>query len=495
MLRKIRVILALFLFSCITLLFLDITGALHTWLGWTARIQFLPAALAMNTGIVLVLLAVTALSGRIYCSTICPLGVFQDMVSWLRGRIRKKDRFRFGYKPERKWLRYLSLCIFLLLIVLGAGSIAYLIEPYSAFGRIASSIFAPIYRAGNNLLSYLAEELDSYLIYETEVWISTIPVLIAAVLTLITITLLAWTGGRTWCNSICPVGTILGLFSRRSIFRPVIDTSKCRDCGLCGKQCKSSCIDMNTHTIDYSRCVVCMDCIETCKDGAISFTAETSGRNPAPKSDAEGNGRRAFMATSAALITASALKPESLIGKGTGTYPKAGEPVRSTPLVPAGSGSLKNFTDHCVACQLCVSSCPNGVLRPSSSLSSFMIPQMGFEKGYCRPECTECSSVCPAGAIRPISIEEKSSIQIGRAVTDLSLCVVNTDGVSCGNCARHCPSGAIIMVRKNPDDENSLKIPTVNEEKCIGCGACENLCPARPLTAIHVEGNEIHHTI
>jgi formate hydrogenlyase subunit 6/NADH:ubiquinone oxidoreductase subunit I len=135
------------------------------------------------------------------------------------------------------------------------------------------------------------------------------------------------------------------------------------------------------------------------------------------------------------------------------------------------------------------------VLRPSTELERFMLPEMSYERGYCRPECNRCSQICPAGAIKPVSVEEKSSTQIGHAVVNLDNCVVNTDGVSCGNCARHCPAGAITMGRKNPEDEDSLRIPAVNEEMCIGCGACENLCPARPFTAIHIEGHEVHRTI
>ena len=145
---------------------------------------------------------------------------------------------------------------------------------------------------------------------------------------------------------------------------------------------------------------------------------------------------------------------------------RADKPERQTPLVPAGALSLKNFNDHCTACQLCVSVCPNQVLRPSTSLMTLMQPEISYERGYCRPECTRCSDICPAGAIRPVSIEEKSSIQIGHAVINLDNCVVNRDEVSCGNCARHCPSGAITMVRKNPDDEKSLRIPVVDEERC-----------------------------
>ena len=91
-----------------------------------------------------------------------------------------------------------------------------------------------------------------------------------------------------------------------------------------------------------------------------------------------------------------------------------------------------------------------------------------------------------------ITPEEKTAIHIGTAAVDYDLCVVNRDNVSCGNCARHCPVGAIRMVKKNPDDKDSLRIPTVIEDRCIGCGACENLCPSRPFSAIHVDGLQIH---
>jgi formate hydrogenlyase subunit 6/NADH:ubiquinone oxidoreductase subunit I len=124
-----------------------------------------------------------------------------------------------------------------------------------------------------------------------------------------------------------------------------------------------------------------------------------------------------------------------------------------------------------------------------------MQPESSYERGYCRPECTKCSEVCPAGAIKRIDRAEKSSIQIGHAVLVKENCVPLTDGVSCGNCARHCPAEAIIMVPIKPDDPDSLKVPTVNEEKCIGCGACENLCPARPFSAIYVEGHRVHKNI
>ena len=497
MLRKIRIILASVFFIGVTLLFLDFTGAAHAWLGWMAKVQFLPAVLALNFGVVAILLVLTLLFGRVYCSVICPLGVMQDIISWIHGKTKKKNRFRFSYSPAINWLRYGVLALFIVALVAGLHSLVALVAPYSAYGRIASNLLAPVYQLGNNFFAWIAERAGSYAFYSTEVWIRSGATFAVAAATFAVVAVLAWKHGRTWCNTICPVGSVLGLFSRFSVFAPVIDTEKCRNCGLCGKQCKSSCINMKEHEIDYSRCVACMDCIETCKEGAIHYACRY-GKKGSP-SPAQGNvdkSKRAFLVSSAIATTAVAAKAQEMkVDGGLAEIERATKPERQTRLVPAGSLSLKNFADHCTACQLCVSVCPDQVLRPSTSLMTLMQPEMSYERGYCRPECTKCSDVCPAGAIRPISVEEKSSTQIGHAVVCLDNCVVNTDEVSCGNCARHCPAGAISMVRKNPDDPKSLRIPVVNEERCIGCGACENLCPARPFTAIHVEGHEVHKTI
>jgi formate hydrogenlyase subunit 6/NADH:ubiquinone oxidoreductase subunit I len=166
-------------------------------------------------------------------------------------------------------------------------------------------------------------------------------------------------------------------------------------------------------------------------------------------------------------------------------------PKRTTPITPPGSVSARNMQKHCTACQLCVSSCPNNVLRPSTDLQHFMQPTMSFEHGYCRPECTRCSEVCPTGAIKPITREEKTMHHVGHAVWIKENCVAWDKGISCGNCARHCPTGAITMV-DHEGPNGTVQIPAVDENKCIGCGACENLCPARPFSAIYVEGNETH---
>lgn len=507
MLRRIRVILAVIFWGLITAMFLDFTGTLHGWLGWMAKIQFLPAVLALNVAVVVALVALTLLAGRVYCSVICPLGVFQDIISYLSGR-RKGKKKRFRYKKAPNLIRYTVLAAFIIALVAGFTAIASLVAPYSAYGRMVQNLGAPAVQWINNLLASLAGHYDSYAFYEREVWIRSLPVFVVAAVTFIVITTLAWRGGRIYCNTVCPVGTILGILSRHSFFRPVIDTSKCIDCGSCARRCKSSCIDARNHSIDTSRCVACMDCIEECSKGAISYTfrhkpssTEKSGETEKPDksdkgTDAVDTGRRSFMIAGAlAAGSAIAVKAQKTVDGGLAEITEKQPPRRVTRIAPPGAISLKHFSQHCTACQLCVSQCPNDVLRPSTGLTTFMQPEMAFDRGYCRPECRHCSDVCPSGAIKPITWEEKSSIQIGHAVWIPKNCVVLTDDVECGNCARHCLTGAIVMVPSNPSDPGSRKVPAVDETRCIGCGACENLCPARPFSAIYVEGNETHRTI
>lgn len=509
MLRKIRTVSAVLFLIGVTFLFLDFTGTVHAWLGWMAKIQFLPALLALNVAVVVGLLLLTLLFGRVYCSVICPLGGLQDVISRLRGR---KGKYRFSYSPAISWLRYAMLGLFVGLLVAGLTSFAALLAPYSSYGRMVQSLLSPIYTGINNLLAFFAERTDSYMFYHQEVWVRSAWVMGVALVTLAVIVVLALRNGRTYCNTLCPVGTVLGFFSRFSLFKPVIDSTKCNACGLCAKGCKAACIDSKKHKIDYSRCVTCFDCIDTCRHGAINYvlpskrcstrTTDEVVREQAgadgcvAENSTEGIGRRGFMVSGLALATAAVANArEKTVDGGLAVILDKKIPKRATPIVPPGAKGLKHLRQHCTGCQLCVAACPNGVLRPSDAMDSMLQPEASYERGYCRPECTRCSDVCPAGAIHKVSVEDKSSIQVGHAVWIKENCVPLTDGVSCGNCARHCPTGAITMVDADSADADSPRIPVVNEERCIGCGACENLCPARPFSAIYVEGHQIHRII
>lgn len=501
MLRKLRILLAAISFTLITLLFLDFSGALHAWFGWMAKLQFVPAMLASSIVIIVSIIVVTILFGRIYCSVICPLGIYQDGIAHIAEK-RKKNRYSFN---RSKKYRYFIALAFFLLIVSDFTNIAIFIEPYSIFGRFASNLFSPVYRLINNVLAYFAERWDSYAFYHVDVYIKSLPIFIISIAYFLIITILALTNGRWYCNSICPVGALLGIISKYSIFKPHFDEEKCISCGLCEKNCRCSAIDSKNQIIDYSKCVMCFNCISKCKQGAINYNVKiknsektkTKSSENSENPGAEGKTtRKTFIATIATLATASTLKAqEKVVDGGLATIEKKKAPKRVVPIKPAGSGSYGTFSSLCTACQLCVQTCPNDVLRASTRLENLMQPEMSYERGYCRPECTACSEVCPSGAIRRVTREDKASIQIGHAVWIGQNCVPLRDGVTCGNCAKHCPSGAITMMPYDPDDAASPKIPVINEERCIGCGACEHVCPARPFSAIYVEGHLIHRSI
>lgn len=492
MLRKIRITLAAVMFICITWLFVDFTGTAHElrWVTWMPKVQLLEAILALHVAIVLALLVATLVLGRIYCSVICPLGIMQDLFGWL-GKKAKKNRYT--YSKALSWLRYAMLVIMGVACVAGVGTIVQLLAPYSAFGRIATMLLQPLWKMGNNVLAAVAEHYDSYAFYHADTALPNAGIVTAiAVVTLVGLFILAWRNGRTYCNTICPVGTLLSFFARHSWLKIQFDADKCKNCSLCTKNCKAACIDYKTHTVDASRCVVCGDCIESCKFGALSYQPMKAAKANEPVDSS----KRSFLITSALLTTAAlAQQKEKMMDGGLAEIQDKVAPERQTPITPPGSLSARNMAQHCTGCQLCVSECPNQVLRPSGNWLSIMQPTMSYELGYCRPECTRCSEVCPAGAIKPIKKEDKSSTQIGHAVWVKKNCVPLTDGVACGNCARHCPVGAIEMVPSDPDNEESPAVPAINEARCIGCGACENLCPARPFSAIYVEGHEVHKEV
>ena len=450
-LKTIRIILAAVMLVGITALLLDATGVLRHWLGWMPKIQLLPAVLALNVAVIVAVLLVTFLVGRLYCSVACPMGVFQDILVWFHKIIFGKKR-PYRYRKPQNWLRYIVLGLFILLMVLGINGIASLIAPYSAYARMVTNIH------GTGLVHWVA------------------------IATLCCVGVMSFVWGRLWCNTLCPVGSLLSLISRHSLVGIHIDANKCGSCRKCEHSCKAMCIDVDSKTVDHSRCVDCFNCLGECKTGAIKFGLKLKDpKDLKDLKDLKDPSRRKFVAGTVAVgVTMAAQAQEQKLDGGLAALTHKQVPERKTPVKPAGSLSQKHFTSHCTACQLCVSQCPEKVLRPSTKLESLMQPEMNYSDGYCRTACTRCSEVCPSGAILPITKEEKTAVSTGVAV------VLKGNCIGCGSCARHCPSEAIQMVDG---------LPAVNEARCLGCGACEYYCPARPVTAIYIEGKQIHTEI
>ena len=366
MLKKIRVALALLFWTGITLLLLDFTGTLHSYLGWMAKVQFLSAFLALNVGVVLGLVLLTLLFGRVYCSVICPLGVLQDGISRL-GTWGKKRPYQ--YKPERKWIRYGVWAAFVICLVAGVHVIVSLLAPYSAYGRMVHNLLQPVYLWGNNLLARFAERAGSYAFYSKEVWLKSVSSLAVAAGTLVIIVLFALKHGRAYCNTICPVGTTLGFLSRYAMFRPMIDADKCKRCHSCEKACKAQCIEITPERvhIDHSRCVSCFNCLDNCPLGGLKYrfawgigtchperSEGSRDSSPSAQNDksTEGasspsKGRRAFITGATVAVGAAALKGVTARAQGAvkldgglaEVLPKQA-PEREVPLTPPGSRSI-----------------------------------------------------------------------------------------------------------------------------------------------------------
>ena len=487
-LKTIRIIISIILFSLITFFFLDFAGLLPTGFHFLEHFQFVPALIAAVSGLSIVffllLIVLTLLFGRIYCSTLCPMGVYQDIVSWFSKKTAKKKK-RYQYKKANNILRWSVVIVILIAFFAGFTVVFASLDPYSAYGRMATHLFKPVYAAGNNLLATVFNHFGDYSFYKVDVYILSIFSFAVALITLFIVSFFAWKYGRTYCNTICPVGTALGSLSKYSLFKVRIDSKKCNHCGLCATKCKAYCIDSKSGEIDYSRCVDCFNCLDSCKQAALKFAP--SKKKAATSNEPENPAKRQFLsiallsAVTAPKAFARKKHADNIYGK---TY------TRQQPISPPGAVSTEHLLKHCTSCHLCVSKCPSNVIKPAFleyGIGGMMQPVMFYEKGFCNYYCTLCSDVCPNGALIKLSPEEKRLTQIGKVVFNEDICVVHTDGTNCGACAEHCPTQAVKMIPY----KDGLTIPFINKDICVGCGGCEFICPVRPHRAIFVEGNAI----
>ncbi|HSG67855.1 MAG TPA: 4Fe-4S binding protein [Bacteroidales bacterium] len=493
--KKTRVVVSLIFFLLITFLFIDFTNALTgSIISAALYLQFIPSLLDFlmlasisAAGFVFILL-ITLLFGRLYCSSVCPLGTLQDIFIWLK----KRSRYRKIFRKKRPFtiLRYSILGLGAVFLVAGLITPVLFLDPYSNFGRIIANIFRPLYLLLNNFGALVLESMDVYTLYRVEPgvthWFS-VAFSIGLFLFLLWFSL---RHARLFCNTLCPVGALLGLFSRFSLFRISLDHSVCTSCGKCSAVCKAGCIDVKTRKVDFSRCVGCLNCLDSCPDNGVIFSRKRGPGIPVVKPF---DPVRRNLLAGAVLTTATLASTPSFAGgrKGGGGQCKSPQAVnRKYPVTPPGSLSLERFNDACTACHLCVSACPTHVIKPAFleyGLTGMMQPRMDYYANYCNFDCIACTEVCPTGALRPVPVEEKHTLQLGKVKFVKHNCIVYTKGTDCGACSEHCPTKAVKM----RPYMNKLFLPIVESNICVGCGACEYACPTEPKS-IYVEGNPIH---
>ena len=490
MLKKFRIGISVTLFVLINLFFLDFAGFLPLGFHSVTKIQLVPALLALNVEVLVILLVLSLVFGRVYCSFICPMGVYQDVVAWLSKKFTKKKKYTFS--KAMTVLRWTVLAATVIAFIFGFNFLVGLLDPYGAYGRIVTHIFRPAYLAGNNLLEYIFSSFDNYTFYKVGIYSLGLLSTLIALATLVGIGLLAWRNGRTWCNTICPVGTVLGFISRYSLFRLQFDDDKCNSCGLCAMKCKASCINSKDKQIDYSRCVTCFNCIEACNRSAMKYAPYKWKKTVTnvPENKTVDESKRRFL--SATVVTAVAAT--SLMGQKVASITGKRALKRNLPIVPPGGLNVENLQEKCISCHLCVSKCPSHVIKPAFTeygLGGMMQPRLYFDHGFCNYDCTVCSDVCPSKALRPLTVEQKHQTQVGQVHFIRHNCIVFTDETNCGACSEHCPTQAVHMVPY----KGVLTIPETDVSICVGCGGCEYVCPAKPYKAIYVEGLEAHNTL
>ena len=389
--KAVKIVLAATMFALVTAAFFGAPTS------FACRIQPGP------TIAFLVVLLLAPLVGRLFCECFCPLGVLQSFVNWLFHPKTKVRRVctRLPESRAQMCVRYVVLALSLVCIAIGLGGIGWAITPYSIYGK-AITLFAP------------------------GVAIFALVVVLAAI-----------GKGRIWCNWICPVGTLFGLLSKKTLCPHKVGPG-CANCKACFPS--TSTTEPANHQTDLTR-------RDTLKGFAVLAAAE------AVEKTTDGG---------YASVTSHCVPP------------------RAVPVLPPGSVDRREFDLKCVGCGLCIANCRGGCLKASKSITRLGQPEMDFRHDYCLVRCAQqCAKVCPTGAIRRIDGVARKDIHVGRAVWKRELCIRETEGVKCTACSRKCPVGAIRIVDG---------FPVVNEEACIGCGACEHVCPAHPMPAIFVEG-------
>ena len=496
-LKIIRVVVALLVFSVTLFVFLDFSEIFGPGLKkGIVYPQFIPSLIGFFkvAGFVslgfLNILVLTLLFGRVYCSFLCPLGILQDIAGFIKRKFRKKHYYRFT-KPFN-WLRYIILGATTIVLVSGSMLMVNLLDPYSNFGRISVQLFRPAYIGLNNAGVKLLGYMDNYSLYHVDIKSFDIFTFVFSSVLLLTIIILVIKHGRLYCNTVCPVGTLLGLCSKGALFKLKIEEPECTGCGLCERVCKAECIDIENKKIDESRCIDCYNCIKACPSNTITYRFAYRKNKPLPEMPADKNRRKLLAGTFMYFLTVSGLA--AFGQKIISPQKKSKIPEnKQNPVVPPGALSIEHFNNTCTACHLCVSACPTKVLQPSLfeyGISGIMQPMMDYHTSFCNFECNQCTKVCPSGAILKISKAEKITLQIGIAKFIKKNCIVFTENTDCGACAEHCPTKAVHMVTY----KNGLKIPEVTPDICVGCGACEYACPTLPYKAIYVEGNTVHCT-
>lgn len=491
--RTFRITISSISFFVVSALFLDITNRIpSSWMNALVALQFGPALIKAISSVGIAIAAVffisvlTLLFGRVYCSHLCPLGTMQDIIIWIGKR--KYIHRKFPFQKTNYFLHYSITVSTILLATAGSAVLLDLLEPFSNYGRMLSSLVQPIIVYGNNVLAMLISSTSIFSVAEVplhgiDLWNISLPLIFFVLIVGFSL----WRG-RLFCNVLCPVGGLLSLISRYSFYKITIQNPACIDCGLCERVCRAQCIDSEKKTVDFAACVGCFDCLESCPTDGMGYSYQRRSLTTNHTRKEESDRRIVLMSLTTIFIDSSNVR--TIVGT---SHPAASgyHVAKTKPVVPPGGRSQDQFESYCTSCHLCISSCPTHVLQPSfleHGFAGILQPMMDYNVSYCNYDCTICGEVCPTGAIQHLAEQEKKLVQLGKVTFVKEDCIVEVKKKDCGACSEHCPTKAVKMVPY----EGKLFLPQIENDYCIGCGACEHACPTTPRKAIYIVPNPVH---
>lgn len=422
--------------------------------------------------------AVTVLTGRIFCGYICPMGILID--TGTRSFAEPGVRFEDEKTPRR--IKFYFLAFLAGAAVFGTGFVFWG-SPLSLVTRFFGLVVYPVCAFGfDHLMTAVrpvAESLDIREIMFLQPPSPRFTTQLAVLCMFIIIFGLSKRAARFWCRYLCPSGAILAMASKRPVVRRMTN-EECTSCGKCVKSCPMGAIPAEDPSrTAHSECIVCRTCEFICPFNAVKFG---SGAGE-PDGSRVSLSRRRFIGYGMAGAGTAFVSMTGLYAP----YPKAGEGRVAADLIrPPGAVPESGLLQRCVRCGECMAACPTNAIQPVWFESGFLglfSPSLTPGRGYCDPECAKCGHVCPTGAIRPLTYSERIWAKTGSAVIDRGKCLAWEQQKPCMVCDEVCPYDAVVF-RKEAG--NPVAAPHVNADKCGGCGFCEHFCPVENQAAIRV---------